>query len=408
MADHNLKVYDDMLELSCNENNPTPLVKLNKLNPFKNLKIYSKLEWYNPFGSMKDRPALNMIENAGNIPSKKLVEPTSGNTGLGLAAVSNLKGLTLKATVSTEIPEEKKVVLRFLGADVSEVPDTLCPDPDSPEGAIGLAKVFSKNKEYHMLNQYENQHNLEAHYKTTGPEIWKQTEGKVTQVVCGLGTCGSIGGIGKYLKEKNPNIKVIAIHPKENHNIPGVRSLKQLKVTKLFTPNLYDEIVEVSNNDSYTMAKRLNQEESIIAGPSSGMVLAGALKILKDDVGIAVLIFPDNIFKYASYIKDNKGDTMEKTIELEDAKEIVRDVVVIDVRNKEKFAEYHLPGAVNIPFEELSTCNLPKETRILTVCNHGNASLRAVEVLNSAGYTNVKSINGGTEGWMEKGYSVET
>ena len=427
-----------MLELHANKDNPTPLVKLNKLNPFSKITMYAKLEWYNPFGAVKDRPALAMIEAAeknGLLQGKKMIEPTSGNTGIGLAAIANLKGYKLRTTVSSQIPEEKKIVLKTLGAEVVEVADTLCPDPNSPSGAIGIAMNTAKlmPDKYYMPNQYENLANIDAHYTTTGPEIWAQTEGKVTHVLAGLGTCGTIGGIGKFLKEKNPKIKVIAVHPQENHNIPGVRSLKQLQVTKLYQPELYDAIVEVHDQEAYEMCLQLNREESIIAGPSSGMVVAGALRFLKEnDTGVVVFIFPDNIFKYTTFLAKLFGAPQAQsnpvaeqyfnqltqlarnehiTIEPEKARQWMEKekLLVVDVRPPEVYGKGHLPGARNIPLDNLSTANLPenRETPIMTVCNRGNSSLIGLLFLQARGYKNVKSLNKGTWGWMEKGYDVE-
>lgn len=436
---HQLRIYNNMLELSANTDNPTPLVKLNKLNPFSKITMYAKLEWYNPFGAVKDRPALAMIEAAekkGLLQGKKMIEPTSGNTGIGLAGLANLKGYKLRTTVSSQIPEEKKIILKTLGAEVVEVADTLCPDPNSPTGAIGIAMNTAKlmPDKYYMLNQYENLANIEAHYTTTGPEIWKQTEGKVTHVFAGLGTCGTIGGIGKFLKEKNSTIKVIAVHPQENHNIPGVRSLKQLQVTKLYQPELYDAIVEVHDQEAYAMCLRLNREESIIAGPSSGMVVAGALKFLKEsDGGVAVFIFPDNIFKYTTFLSKlyqapqaaqanpvaeqyfNQLTQLARnehtTIEPEEARQWMEKEkpLIIDVRPPDVYAKGHLPGAQNIPLDQLPTVSLPenRETSIMTVCHRGNASLIGLLLLQARGYTKVKSMNKGTLGWMEKGYDVE-
>jgi len=256
MTNHNLRVYDNILGLLPNEENPTPLVRLNKVNPFKNIEIYAKLEWYNPFGAVKDRIAVNLLNDAinkGLSNNKKLIEPTSGNTGIGLVEIAKLKGFNLRTTLSSAIPEEKKTILRFLGSEVIEIPDTLCPDPSSPDGAIGTAKTTVQNSpdQFHMLNQYENDANPQAHYISTGPEIWKQTEGKITHFVSGLGTCGTISGTGKFLKEKNPKIKIIGVHPSEGHNIPGVRSIKQLVVTKFYKPEDYNHTIEVTNEKNH-------------------------------------------------------------------------------------------------------------------------------------------------------------
>ena len=168
----------------------------------------------------------------------KLVEPTSGNTGLGLAMMANARGYPLRTTLSNKIPLEKRAILRFFGSEMVELDDELCPAPGAPEGAIAIARQTAANLEdFHNLDQYRNEANPESHYKTTGPEIWKQTEGRVTHFVAGLGTCGTITGTGRFLKEKNAEIKVLGVHPQAGHDIPGVRSIEQLSQTELFRPS---------------------------------------------------------------------------------------------------------------------------------------------------------------------------
>ena len=429
-----LRVYNNIMELLPNKDNPTPLVRINKIST---INIYAKLEWYNPFGAVKDRIAANMIEDAENkglIQGKSIVEPTSGNTGIGLAAIAGLKGYGMRAILSSKIPEEKKIILKQLGSEVIEVADTLCPDPNAPEGAIGIAISTARNisNKFFMPNQYENEANIEAHYKTTGPEIWKQTDGKITHFIAGLGTCGTISGVAKFLKEKNPNVKIIGVYPEEEHNIPGVRSLKQLKVTKLFKPDLYDNLIEITTKESYNMCSRINREEAIIAGPSSGMALAGAIKYFdrvaeqnEDKEIIAVIIFPDNIFKYTSFLVNKpiisddmfnmlieKSRNKYNTIEIEDAKDFIEkeDPMIIDVRNHDIYNQAHLPGAVNISNKDLPESKLLPEDKnkpIITVCNRGNASMTGMLILKSLGYKNVLSLNGGTLGWMQCGLQVE-
>jgi cysteine synthase/rhodanese-related sulfurtransferase len=372
----------------------------------------------------------------------KLVEPSSGNTGMGLSLLGNILGYKITTPLSSMIPMEKRAALRFFGCDVIELEDSLCPAPGAPEGAIAKAMSLSKEPNYHMLNQYENEANPETHYKTTGPEIWKQTQGKITHFVAGLGTCGTITGTGKFLKEKNPNIKVIAVHPTDGHDIPGVRSIKQLKQTKLFRPEQYDQMVEVSDDDAYNMCLRLNREESVIAGPSCAMALAGALSTIEDTPGaIVVVIFADNIFKYISSVMrhfpamfaDMKGAATAEsekelllktmiansrnpydTIEIEEvAKQLQSDrkPLILDVRDRLTYLRKHIPVAKNIPNDELIDLanELPqdREAPIVTVCNRGVMSLTGLLLLKSLGYRNVRSMNGGTLGWSEKGLPTE-
>ena len=440
--DHTLRVYESILELLPSEENPTPLVRLQKTVP-EQFRVYAKLEWYNPFGAVKDRIAANMLRDAerrGLTPLKRLIEPTSGNTGIGLAMMANAHGFALRTPVSQAIPQEKKTTLRFLGSDVVEIPDSLCPDPSSPDGAIATAKGIARSNpdQWHMLNQYENDANIEAHYRTTGPEIWRQTAGRVTHFIAALGTCGTITGTGRFLKERNPDVKVIGVHPQEGHEIPGVRSIKQLQVTKLFHPEEYDALVEVSNDEAYDLCLRLNREESVIAGPSSGLALAGALKALGTERdALAVVIFPDNIFKYASFLEKHfpqfagaaqhapvpagqdpllaamlqAARNPHTTLEAEEALPLVTQqaAALVDVRPAQQYLQGHLPGAVNIPLLELSSraARLPRERPVITVCNRGNASISGMLLLRAMGFQEVRSLNGGTIGWREKGYPLE-
>ena len=443
MTDHEKRIYDSMLGLLSSEDNPTPLVRLNRVTPFEHARVYAKLEWYNPFGAVKDRVAANMISDAeerGILASQqKLVEPTSGNTGMGLAMISNLKGYSLTTPLSSAIPLEKRTILRFFGADVIELEDTLCPAPGAPEGAIAKAEELGDRPEFHMLNQYRNEANPEAHYKTTGPEIWRQTEGKVTHFVAGLGTCGTITGTGRFLKEKDRTIKVHGVHPQEGHDIPGVRSIRQLQQTELFRPDEYDELVEVVNQEAFELCLRLNREESIIAGPSSAMALAGAFKLVPDEPGVVVVvIFPDNAFKYASSVTKhlaelrtnsaagsprermmdtlvrNAKESLALTIEVGPARELIEsnELLVVDVREIDEYDGGHIPAAVNMPLQEMSQYQamLPEdhEAPVLVVCQTGVRSLSGALFLSSLGYRDVRSINGGTTAWRESGFDIST
>ena len=443
MDDHVLRVYDSILGLLSGAENPTPLVRLNRVSPFKHTKVYGKLEWYNPFGAVKDRVAANLIADGEARRTihgeQKLVEPTSGNTGMALAMIANARGYSLTTPLSSEVPLEKRTMLRFFGADVMELEDTLCPAPGAPEGAIAKASEIADRPDFHMLNQYANEANPEAHYKTTGPEIWRQTDGKVTHFVCGLGTCGTITGTGRFLKEQDDSVKVLGVHPQEGHDIPGVRSIRQPQQTKLFFPDEYDGLIEVTNQEAFDLCLRLNREESIIAGPSSAMALSGAFKLIADEPGNSVVvIFCDSAFKYASSVvkhlpglssgqvknsgqKDPLLDKMVANVRGNETLNIDVDTAhaqwqdgrscVIDVRPNDQYREGHIPGAYNMPLRELGEdlTVLPEDldTPILSVCQRGNASLSGVLVLKSLGYRDVKSIAGGTLAWREKGFDTE-
>ena len=446
MNDHAVRVYDSILGLRCDAENPTPLVRLNRVSPFRHTQVYAKLEWYNPFGAVKDRVAANLLadgEERNTVgPNQKLVEPTSGNTGMALAMIANAKGYTLTTPLSSEIPLEKRTMLRFFGAEVMELQDTLCPAPGAPEGAIAKAMELGQRPDFHMLNQYVNEANPDAHYRTTGPEIWRQTEGKVTHFAAGLGTCGTITGTGRYLKERRSETQVLGVYPNEGHDIPGVRSLRQLQQTKLYRPDEYDRVVEVNDETAYQMCLRLNREESIIAGPSSSMALLGAFELVPDEPGnLLVVIFPDNAFKYASSfvkhlpsvaasgvgngagrspllerMRENVRGNTELTIDVDTAHEQWQQAqpFVLDVRPPSQYDEAHIPGAVNMPLAELGENSdhlsvLPRDldAPILSVCQRGNASLSGLLYLKSLGYRNVRSLNGGTLAWREKGFSTD-
>ncbi len=448
--DHTLRVYDSIIGLLSSEDNPTPLVRLHKVVPFSHTQVFAKLEWYNPFGAVKDRVAANMIRDAEDRgvleAGKKLVEATSGNTGLGLAMVGNAKGYALRTPLSLAIPLEKRTVLRFFGADLVELDDSLCPAPGAPEGAIALAmETADTQPDFVLLNQYENEANPDSHYRTTGPEIWKQTQGTVTHFVAGLGTCGTITGTGKFLKEQRDAVQVLGVHPEDGHDIPGVRSLRQLSQTKLFRPEQYDGTTEVTNREAFDLCLRLNREESIIAGPSSGMALAGALKMVPDEPGnVVVVVFPDNVFKYASsfqrhfpYIcpgdkKDGDdsgpsqadiflGEMMEnlknphdsvRVKELNEQLGSTEKPLVIDVRPPDFYEKNRIPGSINIPEDDLAkrASELPsdRDAAIVMVCGIGKFSKSTVLYLKSMGYRNARSMKGGINEWVRKGFATES
>lgn len=306
MADHSSRVYESILEMLPSVENPSPLVRLNRLVP-EGSGLWAKLEWQNPFGSVKDRAASSMIERLeaeGKIaPGKAVVEPTSGNTGLSLAAIANAKGYRMRAVVPNKVPLEKKALLKLAGAELDVINDNLCPSPGMGDGAIGMARTHAKAQpdKYVMPNQYENDANVQAHIRTTGPEIWRQTQGKVTHLFTSLGTCGTVTGCATYLKQQNPKIKIVAVQPSEGHDVPGIRNKSELHVTKLFDESLVDEVLEIDYEKAYTAAMELAQREGLLAGPSSGLIFEGArLVAARDGVPHGVMIFCDNIFKYMS------------------------------------------------------------------------------------------------------------
>lgn len=304
--DHSARVYESVLQMLPSEENPSPLVRLNRLTPAGST-LYAKLEWMNPFGSVKDRAAsalIQKLEEEGRLaPGKSIVEPTSGNTGLSLAAIAGVKGYGMRAVVPNKVPLEKKALLKLAGAELDVINDNLCPSPGMGDGAIGMARTHAKAQpdRYVMPNQYENRANVEAHIRTTGPEIWRQTQGRVTHLFTSLGTCGTVTGCATFLKQKNPAIRVIAVQPTEGHDVPGIRNKSELHVTKLYDESLIDEVLEIDFEKAYAAAVELAQGEGLLAGPSSGLIFEGArLVASRETVGLGVMIFCDNVFKYMS------------------------------------------------------------------------------------------------------------
>ena len=294
---------------------PHPVVRLNRVGPKPDFPIYLKLEWFNPFGSIKDRTALYLLkglQERGELDGKQIIEPTSGNTGIALAALAALLGVKVSVTIPDAVPEEKKTLLRMLGAEVWPTPDDLCPIDHPKDGAIALARAFVEGEatrdQYVMPNQYDNPDNVRAHYETTGPEIWNQTEGEVRYFIAGYGTCGTLTGTAKFLKEQNPAIQIIAVEPQKGHRIPGLKNLAESKAPGILDRSLIDHVIRVDDAPAYAMTKRLFREEALIVGPSTGAIVHAAVEFGRAHEGLAVAISPDSGFKYASFFADILGD----------------------------------------------------------------------------------------------------
>lgn len=311
-----MKYYENILGIVGN----TPLVKLNKVTKDINVTILAKLEFMNPGGSVKDRIAVYMVEKAiknGLLkPGGTIVEATSGNTGIGLAMYAAVKGFKAIFTIPDKMSREKINLLKAFGAEVIVCPTNV--PPDSPESYYEVAKkIVKETPNSYFVNQYHNEDNVEAHYMTTGPEIWEQTGGKIDYLVAGAGTGGTISGVGKFLKEKNPDIKIIAVDP------IGSVYHDWFKYKKLIEPKIYmiegigedmlcetmhfeviDDIIQVSDAEAFFMARRLAKEEGILAGGSSGAAVYAALKISKDlpKDKVVLVILPDTGRNYISKI----------------------------------------------------------------------------------------------------------
>jgi cysteine synthase B len=289
---------DNILELIGN----TPLVRINKLNPNPRVKIYAKLEGFNPTGSIKDRIALCMIQQAeeeGRLSKgKTIIEPTSGNTGVALAMIGAIKGYNVEIVMSEAVSVERRQMITAFGGKV-----TLSPGNEGTDGAIRLARKLVKENpdKYFMPDQFSNQYNKIAHYKTTGDEIWRQTAGKVDYFVSALGTSGTIMGVGRALKEHNPDIKVVSAHPVKGHYIQGLKNMEEAIVPAIYDENQIDITIMVETDVAYEMARQIVKQEAIFVGMSSGAALYAAVEIAKQiDHGTIVTIFPDRGEKYLS------------------------------------------------------------------------------------------------------------
>jgi len=304
----NRRVYDSIVDLIPGPDNPTPLVRISdRFNPDPGFELLLKLEGINPFGSVKDRAAFFMLQGMQLNPEQTLVEPSAGNTGIALAALANAQGTPIEIAVPEATPEEKKTLLRFLGAELLEIDDELCPLFPT-EGARGVVKSMIESVAYKgryvSPNQYENELNIEAHYRTTGPEIWRQTEGKIRYFFAGIGTGGTITGVGRYLKERNPDIQIIGIEPAtRQHQLSGLKRVTGLAdehFPKLLDLAIVDDIVSITDEDAFNAGIRLARTDGIMVGPTTGAALHAALLIASDAEGIAVVLSPDDASKYVT------------------------------------------------------------------------------------------------------------
>ena len=270
------------------------------LNPNKNVTLYFKMEGHNPGGSVKDRAAYNMIRSGlerGTINEHtRLIEATSGNTGIALAMIAGLYNLNIELVMPENSTKERVQTMRAYGAKV-----VLTPADKGIEGARDYAEVKVQRQGYYMLNQFANDDNWRAHYKTTGPEIWRDTAGAVTHFVSAMGTTGTIMGTSTFLKEKNPGIKIVGVQPDEEASIPGIRKWSPEYLPKIFNPAKVDQVLEVSEEEARQMARRLASEEGIFSGMSSGGAVAAALRLIETlDSGVVVAIICDRGDRYLS------------------------------------------------------------------------------------------------------------
>lgn len=278
----------------------TPLVEYKGISPKPSVRILGKLEGNNPGGSVKDRAAYGMIKGAldrGNIkPGDRLVEATSGNTGIALAMIASIMGVEMTLIMPDNSTRERVLSMEAYGARV-----VLTPAKETIEYSRTLAEQMAKEEGYFMLNQFANPDNYKQHYKTTGPEIWQATEGKITHFVSAMGTTGTIIGVSRYLKEQNPDIQIVGTQPTDGSSIPGIRRWSPEFLPKIFEPERVDRVIDVSQEQATAMTRRMAKEEGILAGMSSGGALTAALQIANEiDEGVIVHIVCDRGDRYLS------------------------------------------------------------------------------------------------------------
>jgi len=281
----------------------TPLVELTAVNESRSrVRILAKLEGNNPGGSVKDRPAYYMIkraEESGELTrDKTIIEPTSGNTGIALAMIGAARGYRVTLVMPQCMTAERRMVLEAFGAEV-----VLTPARERTDGAIRRAHeiVYDTPHRYYMPNQFENESNVLSHYETTGPEIYAQTAGAVDVFVAGMGTTGTLMGVGRFLREKKPAVKIIGVEPPEGHTVQGLKNMNEAIVPSIYNPAALDEKVMVDDGEAFELTRRLAVEEGLFVGMSSGAALAGALRAAETmESGTIVVLFPDRGDRYLS------------------------------------------------------------------------------------------------------------
>lgn len=280
----------------------TPLIELKNLNGNNKTTILGKFEGANPGGSVKDRPAYYMImkaEESGQLTKDKtIVEPTSGNMGIALAMIGAAKGYKVRLFMPECVSTERQGALMALGAEV-----VLTPAKEGTDGAIRRAREFviAAPGKYFMPNQFDNPNNVLSHYETTGPEIFAQTKGEIDIFVVGLGTTGTLMGASKYLKEKKPSVKIVAVEPTVGHTIQGLKNMTEAIVPKIYRPETYDEKIIVQDGEAFETTRLLATKEGLFLGMSSGAAVAGALQAAKKmERGTIVVILPDRGDRYLS------------------------------------------------------------------------------------------------------------
>jgi S-sulfo-L-cysteine synthase (O-acetyl-L-serine-dependent) len=280
----------------------TPLIEIKNLNPFPEIHIFAKFEGCNPGGSIKDRIALYMVlaaERSGELTHDKVImEPTSGNTGIALAMIGAAKGYKVKLVMPGCVSVERRRIIEAFGAEV-----VITPPEEGTDGAIRQARQLVRDEPemYYMPDQFSNPANIQAHYETTGPEIYQQLGGKIDCFVAGMGTTGTLMGVGKYLKEMDPMVQVIGVEPEPGHAIQGLKNMEEAIIPEIYRADFLDRKLRIGDEEAYLMARNIATREGIFTGMSSGAAFAGVLKTAESlESGTIVTIFPDRGDRYLS------------------------------------------------------------------------------------------------------------
>ena len=422
----------------------TPIIKIdNAITGLKHVNLFVKCELYNPFGSLKDRAAYSMLmDNLEDLKKtgKTVIESSSGNTAKALQVICSINGIPFKTVTNRiKVPETKKI-LKVVGAEIEELPGlSECPDPSDPNDPVAyIDRIVSKDpQKYFHVNQYTNLKNPEIHYRTTGPEIHRDI-GKVDYFFGTLGTTGSTRGTISYLQEQNPSMKKIGIIAEKGDNIPGIRNKDEMYEVGIFKKDLYDKIMVVNSMQAIDQMLVLIRKLGILAGPTSGACLQGALdylqeldKTLDHDV-TAVFIACDRMEWYMSYIEKRRPDIFDESVHKESIKTLTEEdyeyakqidcsdvedfidennPIIIDLRGNLAYKNAHIKGAINITdayFEEIVDNGVPfsKSNIVLLVCAVGDKSRAFSALLNKKGMK-VYSMNGGMVSYRDEGLPME-
>jgi cysteine synthase B len=430
-------IYNNITELIGN----TPLVKINpSVHGLKNFEIYSKLEYYNPFGSLKDRIAWEILEPnlAESINKQKtIVESSSGNTGKALATLAKIHGLNFKTITNRIKVPEVRMMLQFLGAEIEELPGLSdCPDPNDPNDPVTIAANLQQQNpdDYFYTDQYYNELNWKAHYKT-GKEIAKDLD-NVDYYFGTLGTCGSTLGATKALRDEGMKTKVVGVVSSAASWVPGGRNINELWETDFFDKDFYEAIIEADIKKAIQGMQILNQKCGILAGPTTGLNFISMLEYLKEKDKTStknqtvIFIVCDRAESYMNYIKTYSPELFNiKTsskLSVSDIKDedILEDMkitpekltklenpMVIDIRGNFAFSIGHIPGSINI-LDELflqiieQGQTLPKEKPIVITCSVGKISPKYAAFLQKQGYQ-AYSLEGGINQWKKEGHTLE-